>query len=94
MEWGKGLVRIMGGGMLGWMPEESSWKFQVLSHFPSTPGDLNMGFLLILTQTYHHPTGHLLLITRVIGSEAWVEVTPPEQSEMSTSRTPPKGGEC
>lgn len=42
-----------------------------------------MGLLLILTQNYHHPTGHLLLITRVIGSEAWVEVNPPEHSEMS-----------
>lgn len=76
--------------MLGWMPEESSWKFQALSHFPSTLGDLNMGFLLILTQTYHQPTGHLLLITRVIGSEAWVEVNPSEQSEMSVYQQDPR----
>lgn len=61
---------------------------RVFRLFPSTQRDLNMGFLLILTQAYHHPTGHLLLITRVIGSEAWVEVKPLEQSEMSTSRTP------
>lgn len=62
---------------------------RVFRLFPSTQRDLNMGFLLILTQAYHHPTGHLLLITRVIGSEAWVEVKPLEQSEMSVYQQDP-----
>lgn len=62
---------------------------RVFRLFPSTQRDLNMGFLLILTQAYHHPTGHLLLITQVIGSEAWVEVKPLEQSEMSVYQQDP-----
>lgn len=41
--WETGLM----GDMAEWMPGESLWKSWNLHHFPSTQGDLKMGFLLI-----------------------------------------------
>lgn len=54
-----------------------SGSLRDLGHVPPLQGDLNLGFLLILTENHNHPTSHLLLITQVIGSEALVEVTSP-----------------
>lgn len=54
-----------------------SGSLRDLGHVPPLQGDLNLGFLLILTENHNHPTSHLLLITQVIGSEALVEITAP-----------------
>lgn len=47
-----------------------------------------MGFLLILTGNHKYPTSHLLLITKVIGSEVLVEVKPRSPTGCWTSRAP------
>lgn len=56
--------------------QETVWEPEGPGPRPTLQGDLNMGFLLILTENHSHPTSHLLLITQVIGSEALAEVNP------------------
>lgn len=50
-----------------------SGSLRDLGQFPPLQGDLNMGFLLILTENHNHPTSHLLLMTQV--------GNPPQQSD-------------